>query len=164
MVGPAPTASSYVARRTMEANRRSETRPERLLRSALHKRGLRFRKDKRLRAAGRWVRPDVVFGPVRVAVFVDGCFWHRCPAHATHPQANAAFWQAKFDRNVGRDRADDLALGQAGWTVIRVWEHEDADLAADLIETTVRAVKASLDLAGAPSIMGHAAIDRVRPR
>lgn len=138
MIIGAPSASSYVARRTMEANRRSETRPERTLRSALHRRGLRFRKDRRLRVGVRWVRPDIVFGPARVAVFVDGCFWHRCPVHATNPRANAAFWEAKFDRNVARDQADDLALEEAGWRVIRVWEHEDARIAADLIETFVR--------------------------
>lgn len=137
MISRAPSASSYVAHRTMEANRRSETRPERMLRSALHRRGLRFRKDRRLRVGVRWVRPDIVFGPARVAVFVDGCFWHRCPMHSTSPRANAAFWEAKFDRNVARDRADDLALKEAGWVVIRVWEHEDARIAADLIETIV---------------------------
>jgi DNA mismatch endonuclease (patch repair protein) len=90
------------------------------------------------------VRPDIVFGPTRVAVFVDGCFWHRCPTHSTRPRANAAYWQAKLDRNVDRDRADDLALKRAGWTVIRVWEHEDASTAADLIETAVRAGRPSL--------------------
>jgi DNA mismatch endonuclease (patch repair protein) len=138
MIGAAPKATSHTARRTMEANRRSETGPERLLRSALHTRGLRFRKDRRLCVSERWVRPDIVFGPRRVAVFVDGCFWHRCPTHATHPRANAAFWQAKFDRTVTRDRADDLALQSAGWTVIRVWEHEGADTAAQRIEKIVR--------------------------
>jgi DNA mismatch endonuclease (patch repair protein) len=134
----APPASSYTARRTMEANRRTETKPERLLRSALHARGLRFRKDRRLQVVGRWVRPDIVFGPAQLAIFIDGCFWHRCPIHSTYPRANADFWQAKFDRTVTRDRADDLALTDAGWTVIRVWEHEDANAAADLVEVAVR--------------------------
>lgn len=64
-----------------------------------------------MRVSGRSVRPDVVFTRSRVAVFVDGCFWHRCPIHATHPRAKAAFWEAKFSRNVERDRADDRALG-----------------------------------------------------
>ncbi len=152
MISRAPPASSYVARRTMEANRRCETRPERLLRSALHRRGLRFRKDRRLRVGSRWVRPDIVFGPTRVAVFVDGCFWHRCPMHSTSPRANAAFWEAKFDRNVARDRADDLALEEAGWMVIRVWEHENARIAADLIETIVRMGRSDLSsLSATPS-------------
>jgi DNA mismatch endonuclease, patch repair protein len=134
-----PEASSFVARRTMEANRRAETGPERLLRSVLHARGLRFRKDRRLNADGRWVRPDIVFGPARLAVFVDGCFWHRCPDHSTHPRANADYWQAKFDRNVARDRADDDALKRAGWTVMRVWEHEDPAAAADRVAQELRA-------------------------
>jgi DNA mismatch endonuclease (patch repair protein) len=127
----------------MQANRRTDTGPERLLRSALHARGLRYRKDRRIDAAGRRVRPDLVFGPSRVAVFVDGCFWHRCPIHSTHPVSNAKYWQAKFDRNVERDRADDAALRAAGWTVLRVWEHEDPFEAAMRIETTVLARRPS---------------------
>src|SRR4051812_7764180 len=119
----------------MEANRRTDTTPERLLRSELHARGRRFRKDCRFVAAGRPVRPDLVFTRARVAVFVDGCFWHRCPQHATTPRANAAFWREKLDRNVARDRAADLALAEAGWTVVRVWEHEAIAHAADRVET-----------------------------
>jgi len=122
----------------MEANRRTDTTPERLLRSALHARGLRYRKDRRIDAAGRRVRPDLVFGPAHVAVFVDGCFWHRCSVHATHPVANKEYWQAKFERTVERDRIDDAALEVAGWTVVRVWEHEDPADAACRVETAVR--------------------------
>lgn len=122
----------------MEANRRTDTTPERLLRSELHARGLRYRKDRRMNVAGRKVRPDLLFGPRQVAVFVDGCFWHRCPVHATHPVANAHYWQAKFDRNVQRDRADDAALEAGGWTVLRVWEHEDPVAAALRVEAAVR--------------------------
>jgi len=122
----------------MEANRRVDTGPERLLRSKLHARGLRFRKDRRLELDGRRVRPDVVFGRHQVAVFVDGCFWHRCPVHSTHPRANADFWQAKFERTVARDRADDAALEAAGWSVVRLWEHEDPIVAADRIEAALR--------------------------
>ena len=117
----------------MQANRRSDTNPERRLRSALHARGLRFRKDFRLSAAGRPVRPDIVFTRSRVAVFVDGCFWHRCPVHATDPRANAAFWERKFERNVERDGADNAALVAAGWSVVRVWEHEDPEVAAERV-------------------------------
>jgi DNA mismatch endonuclease (patch repair protein) len=122
----------------MEANRRKDTGPERLLRSQLHARGLRYRVDRPLVLDGRRVRPDLVFSRARVAVFVDGCFWHRCPAHATHPKANADYWQAKFDRNVTRDRADDAALRSAGWTVVRVWEHEDAVEAASRVQAALR--------------------------
>ncbi len=82
--------------------------------------------------------PDLVFGPVRVAVYVDGCFWHSCPTHATRPIHNAGWWEAKLRRNVERDRATDQALAEAGWVVIRVWEHEDAVSAADKVEAEVR--------------------------
>lgn len=109
----------------MRANRSRDTGPERAIRAALHRDGLRFRKDLRFLANGRLVRPDVVFTRARVAVFVDGCYWHRCPIHATDPKSNAEFWRAKFARNVARDRCDDQALRTAGWTVLRFWEHED---------------------------------------
>jgi DNA mismatch endonuclease (patch repair protein) len=122
----------------MEANRRTDTRPERLLRATLHARGLRYRKDHRIDARGRRVRPDLVFSGARVSVFVDGCFWHRCPIHATDPTANAGYWRTKLDGNVQRDLADTDALVSSGWTVIRVWEHEDPAHAADRIEAVVR--------------------------
>jgi DNA mismatch endonuclease (patch repair protein) len=66
-------------------------------------------------------------------VFVDGCFWHRCPLHGNRPRANAAYWGPKLDRNVERDRAVDAALGSAGWIVLRFWEHEDPQIAAELV-------------------------------
>jgi DNA mismatch endonuclease (patch repair protein) len=117
----------------MKANRRVDTGPERLLRAELHARGLRYRKDLRVHVAGRAVRPDVVFPRALIAVFVDGCFWHRCPIHATDPKANAEFWRLKLEGNVARDRADDAALVADGWTVIRVWEHEQPGAAAERI-------------------------------
>lgn len=122
----------------MEANRRKDTGPERLLRSQLHARGFRYRIDRPIVLAGRRVRPDLVFRRAQVAVFVDGCFWHRCPEHATHPKANAEYWQAKFDRNIARDRADDDALRGAGWSVVRVWEHEGPNEAAARVEAVLR--------------------------
>jgi DNA mismatch endonuclease (patch repair protein) len=70
------------------------------------------------------VRPDFIFATRRLAVFVDGCFWHGCPRHGTRPQGNAAFWRAKFRRNRARDRRDTLRLRRAGWRVLRLWEHE----------------------------------------
>lgn len=139
----APPPSSHIARRTMEANRRTDTGPERLLRSELHARGLRYRKDRRIQAADRTVRPDLVFGPARVAVFVDGCFWHRCPEHSIEPRSNAEYWRAKFDRNVERDRDDDAALGAAGWTVVRIWEHEDPTAAATRVEAAIRSARSN---------------------
>jgi DNA mismatch endonuclease (patch repair protein) len=83
-------------------------------------------------------RPDIVFPRARVAVFVDGCFWHGCPDHATWPKSNEAFWREKIATNKLRDRDTDQRLSDAGWLVMRVWEHEDADGAADLLEKIVR--------------------------
>jgi DNA mismatch endonuclease (patch repair protein) len=132
-----PSASSPAARAVMQANRAIDTRPEVALRSALHRRGLRFRKNTRPAATIR-CRADVVFATARVAVFVDGCFWHRCPQHGTSPRTNSAYWQAKLDRNVARDRRNDDDLATSGWTVIRVWEHEHPERAAARVEQIVR--------------------------
>lgn len=102
---------------------RSESSTERALRGALHARGLRFRKDY-APLRGLRCRVDVAFPRQRVAVFVDGCFWHRCPIHGSSPKANASWWQAKLDGNVERDRRNDTTLADAGWTVVRLWAHE----------------------------------------
>jgi DNA mismatch endonuclease (patch repair protein) len=109
----------------MMANRRVDTAPERALRSCLHATGLRFRKDFRICLDDIAVRADVVFPTAKVALFMDGCFWHMCPEHATMPKRNSEFWSIKLRRNVDRDRRVDQALAQAGWTVIRCWEHEN---------------------------------------
>lgn len=114
----------------MRGNRGSDTRPEVALRSELHRRGLRFRKGVVPPGSGARCRADVVFISARVAVFVDGCFWHRCPDHGTRPRTNVGYWRAKLDRNVERDRANDAALAAARWRVVRVWEHEDPAEAA----------------------------------
>ncbi len=128
---PYPHPTSAAVSKRMRANPRRDTRPETALRAELHRLGLRFRKDLPLRLADRVVRPDVVFTRARLAVFLDGCFWHRCPEHGNVPRANGAYWGPKLDRNVARDRAVDDALAAAGWRVLRVWEHEDvADVAA----------------------------------
>lgn len=108
----------------MLGNRRTGTEPEVALRSALHAAGLRFRKDYRLDIGDLRVRPDIVFTRAKVAVFVDGCFWHCCPIHGTQPSRNSDYWAPKLARNVERDRAQDAALSAQGWTVIRIWEHE----------------------------------------
>ena len=112
----------------MRAVRRRDTEPEWRLRRALHAAGLRYRVDHRLTFADGAVRPDVVFTRARVAVFVDSCFWHRCPEHGTQPATNAAWWRAKLDRNVARDAESDALLREHGWTVVRAWEHEPTEV------------------------------------
>lgn len=103
---------------------RSDTTPERALRSALHRLGYRFRKDYPIRIDGKLIRPDIVFTKRRVAIFVDGCFWHCCPEHGRRPRVNDEYWSPKLQRNVARDREQTRALETAGWLVLRVWEHE----------------------------------------
>lgn len=107
----------------MVANRRRDTSPELALRSALHRSGLRFRVDQPL-PFDRRRRADIVFPRQKIAVFVDGCFWHGCPEHYSAPKANADYWREKVERNQGRDRDTDERLHALGWAVIRVWEHE----------------------------------------
>jgi DNA mismatch endonuclease (patch repair protein) len=122
----------------MQRQRRRDTAPELAVRKALHRMGLRYRVDQSV-VRGIRRRADLVFGPAKVAVFVDGCFWHCCPTHATYPAANAQWWAEKLAGNVARDRATDLALAEVGWLVLRVWEHEDPDAAAQRIADVVRA-------------------------
>jgi DNA mismatch endonuclease (patch repair protein) len=100
------------------------------LRRELHRRGLRFR----VNLATLPGRPDVAFTRARLAVFVDGCFWHRCPDHGVLPKNNREWWLAKLDRNVARDCEKDLALAMLGWNIIHVWEHEGVRAAADRVE------------------------------
>jgi DNA mismatch endonuclease (patch repair protein) len=122
----------------MVANRGAETAPELALRSELHRRGLRFRKHLAPLPSLR-CKADVVFPSAKVAVFVDGCFWHRCPLHATFPKANATWWEAKLEQTFQRDRRNDSALEEAGWGVVRIWEHEDPRAAAARVEELVLA-------------------------
>jgi DNA mismatch endonuclease, patch repair protein len=131
-------ATSLGVRPSMQANRRVDTGPERRLRSALHNKGLRFRKDHRIDAGGVRVRADVAFPRARVAVFVDGCFWHSCPDHATQPMTHESYWTAKLRGNVDGDRRVDAALERSAWTVIRVWEHERTEDAATRVTAIVR--------------------------
>ncbi len=133
--GPVPSSPAVTAR--MSRQRRRDTAPELLLRRELHRRGLRFRVDHPLPGMPRR-RADVTFTRARIAVFVDGCFWHGCPEHATRPTANADWWAAKLARNVARDRETDAHLRDAGWQVLRFWEHEDIHAAAALIAAAYR--------------------------
>lgn len=119
-----PHPSSPGRSANMRANRRTDTKPEMALRRALHAMGYRYRKDFRLDLAeGKRVRPDIAFTARKVAVFVDGCFWHACPEHGSKPRNNEWYWSPKLARNVERDRLNDAALTVAGWTVVRLWEH-----------------------------------------
>jgi DNA mismatch endonuclease (patch repair protein) len=107
----------------MQSNRSRDTRPEVALRSGLHAAGLRFRKHYRP-VKGSRCEVDVAFTRWRVAVLLDGCFWHGCPQHATRPATNEEWWASKLDANVARDRRTDEMLAEAGWTVLRFWEHQ----------------------------------------
>ncbi|WP_277609068.1 very short patch repair endonuclease [Rhodococcus sp. CH91] len=120
----------------MSRQRRRDTVPEVALRRELHRRGRRFFVDK-APLPGMRRRADLVFPRHRVAVYVDGCFWHSCPQHATFPKNNAEWWAAKLAANVQRDRDTDERLQTAGWTVVRVWEHEDPITAATRVEAVL---------------------------
>jgi DNA mismatch endonuclease, patch repair protein len=118
----------------MSRTGRRDTKPELELRRHLHALGLRFRVDRPVLADKRR-RVDIVFGPAKVAVFVDGCFWHGCAVHATSPKQNAEYWREKIETNRARDRDTNDQLARAGWHVVRVWEHEDmTSVAADVAE------------------------------
>jgi DNA mismatch endonuclease (patch repair protein) len=125
----------------MQANRSRDTVPELRIRTALHAAGLRYRVAVRPVAALR-VAADIVFRGPRVAVFVDGCFWHGCPTHSSTPRTNVAYWVAKIAANRERDARASRLLGDLGWTVIRVWEHEDPPLAAARIRDAVEVARA----------------------
>lgn len=132
-----PSASSLAAHNRMVANRRRDTKPERLLRSALHRKGLRFRVDAPpLQGVRR--RADIVFVRAKVAVFIDGCFWHGCPIHWTKSKSNTEFWDQKIAMNRERDRETNERLEGQGWMSIRVWEHEPIDESAEVIRCHVR--------------------------
>lgn len=113
----------------MARQRARDTATELALRRELHRLGLRYRVHRRPLPGVRR-EADVVFGPSQVAVFVDGCFWHGCPEHATWPRSNAQFWRAKIEGNRMRDIDTDRRLIEAGWVALRIWEHEDPVAAA----------------------------------
>ncbi len=137
-IPPSPASRDPAVARSMRSNRRRETSPEVRLRSALHRRGRRFRVDLRIEVReGRWPRPDISFTRARVAVFVDGCFWHCCPEHGRPPRSNELYWEPKLARNVERDREDTIRLQQAGWIVVRLWEHVPLGEAVEAVETAL---------------------------
>jgi DNA mismatch endonuclease (patch repair protein) len=129
-----PDASSPEVARRMQLQRRRDTGPELAVRRLVHAHGLRYRVNALLPIPGVRRRTDLLFTARKVAVFVDGCYWHGCPLHATWPKANATWWADKLAANVARDRDTDRRLQQLGWTVVRIWEHEDpADAARRVV-------------------------------
>lgn len=122
-------ASSPARRAIMQGNRGRDTAPELALRRILHSQGLRYRVH-RAPVAGLRRRADIVFVGVKVAVFLDGCFWHLCPDHGHIPLTNHDYWEPKLLRNVQRDRDTDTRLAKEGWASIRIWEHQDPETAS----------------------------------
>jgi len=121
----------------MQANRSRDTKPELAVRSAVHRRGLRFRVAMRPQPELRRTA-DMVFRKAKTAVFVDGCYWHGCPDHYAQPATNRQYWSDKISGNIKRDKETNLYLEKSGWTVLRFWEHEDPEAVADIVERTVR--------------------------
>ena len=130
-------ASTAGTRASMQANRSRDTRPELALRRAVHALGLRYRVAARPLSDLRRTA-DLVFSKQRVAVFLDGCFWHGCPQHHTKAAAHSEYWQQKVTRNRDRDQDTNDRLAAAGWTVLRFWEHEDPAKAAQVVAAVVR--------------------------
>ena len=141
---PYPEPKDAAATKIGKANRRTGTKPEVRLRSALHRRGIRFRVDMLVRVAPVRVRPDIVFTRWRVAVFVDGCFWHGCPEHQHVPKSNREYWVPKLEANVERDRRVDAALTGADWLVVRIWEHTEVDVAVDEVVSAIDSQRARI--------------------
>ncbi|WP_026118859.1 very short patch repair endonuclease [Nocardiopsis ganjiahuensis] len=136
-------ASSAANRRSMRANRSRDTKPEVALRRLVHAAGLRYRVAAKPLPKMRRTA-DLLFRPVRVAVFVDGCFWHGCPDHFVFPKTNPAYWEEKIAGNTRRDRDTDTRLQEAGWLVLRFWEHQDPASCAETVVGAVSARKAEL--------------------
>ena len=130
-------ATSDATRRSMQGNRGRDTGPELAVRSAVHSRGLRYRVNTRPLPELRRTA-DLVFSRPRVAVFVDGCWWHGCEEHYSAPRANADYWHRKVESNRRRDADTNSRLQEAGWIVLRFWEHDDPEQVATQVEEVVR--------------------------
>jgi DNA mismatch endonuclease (patch repair protein) len=129
---PVPRASSPAVRALMVGNRGKDTIPEQRVRSLLHRAGFRFRKHSSP-LPGLRCEADIVFPREKVAVFIDGCFWHGCPEHGHIPKRNSSYWADKIARNVARDKRNTAALAEAGWLALRFWEHQEpSDVVADI--------------------------------
>ncbi|MFJ5278531.1 very short patch repair endonuclease [Streptomyces parvulus] len=129
-------ASTAARRRNMQAIRSRDTTPERLIRRLVHARGLRYRVAARP-LPGLRRTADMVFRPAKVAVFIDGCYWHGCPEHYVPPKTNPGYWSDKVARNMARDRDTDRRLAAEGWMVLRFWEHEPSEFCAGRIAAEV---------------------------
>lgn len=129
--------SSDRVRAVMRGNRSRDTKPELAVRRLLHADGLRFRVDFRPVGAIRR-RADIVFTRARIAVFIDGCFWHGCPTHHVPSKTNTNYWTPKIDQNRARDRETNRLLTDSGWEVLRYWSHEPAETVAASIEAAYR--------------------------
>ncbi|ATZ26526.1 Very short patch repair protein [Streptomyces lavendulae subsp. lavendulae] len=130
-------ASSAARRRNMQAIRSRDTKPELVIRRLVHARGLRYRIAARP-LPGLRRTADLVFRPAKVAVFIDGCYWHGCPEHYVSPKTNPGYWSEKVARNMARDRDTDRQLEEAGWLVLRFWEHEQSDVCAAAVAAAVQ--------------------------
>lgn len=128
----------------MRANRGRDTGPELALRRAVHARGLRYFVNRRPIEEIRRTA-DMVFPTAKVAVFLDGCFWHGCPTHHTVAATNADFWAGKIRRTLERDEETNTWLIDAGWIVVRCWEHDAPDVSAVRVENAVRSRLDSAD-------------------
>ena len=131
-----PRPSSESASRRMHNTRQRDTPMERRVRHLLLERSLSFEVDRSIPGVTR-SRPDIAFTKERIAVYLDGCFWHSCPIHGTTPRANRSWWLEKLAANVERDRRHNRELRTSGWLVLRFWEHEDPRIVADAIESRV---------------------------
>lgn len=132
---PQPPTQEWVRNR-MVAQRTRDTRPELLLRRALHAAGYRYRLNVKVQGAPRRTI-DIAFPRQKVAVMVDGCFWHGCPEHSVPPKHNATWWAEKLASNRARDIETTGLLHDAGWTVVRIWEHESVAAAMDTLGTVL---------------------------
>ena len=124
----------------MSTAKRRDTGPEMLLRRELHARGRRFRVATKVPGNNRRTI-DIAFPRQRLAVFVDGCFWHGCPEHGTQPRANSEWWIQKLAANKARDEDTNRLLAERGWTVLRIWEHEPVAVAASSVEDALNRLK-----------------------
>ncbi|MFJ4667018.1 very short patch repair endonuclease [Kitasatospora purpeofusca] len=153
MSSPAASSPSVAARMSRQASR--DTAQELAVRRLLFRWGLRYRVNAKVPGLPRRT-VDILFPGPKVAVFLDGCFWHGCPEHATSPKSNAEWWRTKLDRNVSRDQDTTRHLAEDGWTVLRFWEHEPPAAIARTVWTRLRPDVPLPDTAADAAVPGDA--------